>query len=104
MRFSTSGFFMNLQYLSPRVTPKNNFENIYIFAEIFAKFRVTRPGNWPISGYCHPEIDQFPGNNTRKSAESLNKKHYKTLKNRKYFTFHNCQVSSPGNRPISGYC
>ena len=42
--------------------------------------RVTIPGNQPISEYCHPQIDRFPGHNSRKSAGSLNKKHYKTLK------------------------
>ena len=30
---------------------------------------VTIPRNQPISRYCLPEIDQFPGNNTQKLAD-----------------------------------
>ena len=29
-----------------------------------SNFRVTIPGNLTISGYCNPEISQFPSNNT----------------------------------------
>jgi len=60
------------------------------FQVFFAKFDlwVTRPGNrpkvktkktlknrkyftFPIAGYCYPEIDQFPGDNTWKSTNFL---------------------------------
>ena len=41
--------------------------------------QVTIPRNRPISGYCHPEIDRFPSNETRKLAESFKK----TLKTHK---------------------
>ena len=34
-----------------------------------ADFQVTIPGNWPISGYCYLEIDQFPRDNTWKSVD-----------------------------------
>ena len=43
------------------------------FKFFFPKFdlRVTIPRNRLISGYCHLEIDRFPGNKTRKSADFL---------------------------------
>ncbi len=63
MRFLKSGFFMNPQYLLPRFTPLNIFENIFVFAEIFTKvvffqsnFLVTIPGNCTISRYCYPKV------------------------------------------------
>ena len=65
------------------------------------------PGNGPIAGYCNPEINRFPGNNSRGSAESQNKKtleknflQLQGIVNRRSIDF---QVTIPSDWPITRY-
>ena len=58
MRFLTSGFFMNRQYLGPRSTYQNIlFSRKYLRKNVFFV---------PISGFPYPEVVQFPGMVTRR--------------------------------------
>jgi len=78
MSFCVTVFFMNQQFLCPRVTPQNIFKNIwfslrysqkYFQLSGFATWRLQNiwvmiSGNWSISEYCYREITKIPGSLT----------------------------------------
>ena len=73
MRFLTSVFFSWIN--SPWIHMLKYFRKYFCFRRDIHEIRffhgdfwVTVPGNKLISGYCYPEINWFPNNNTQKST------------------------------------